>query len=138
VTQKTITEPIVDVVVDGMRRKRMVQLNADPEKNTRDELTTKYGQVWSASELVTDFDVQDFIAPYLVVRRKSDGKVGSMEFTHSPRFYFNFAANKNRFSQALQREHVPLPAKSGGAAVWVDVTTPPPSGWRRSGVKGRF
>jgi hypothetical protein len=26
----------------------------------------------------------------VVVKRKSDGKKGSLEFTHSPRVYFNF------------------------------------------------
>jgi hypothetical protein len=31
-----------------------------------------------------------FAAPYVVVRRKSDGVKGSLEFTHHPRVYFNF------------------------------------------------
>ena len=33
------------------------------------------------------------MAPFVAVRRKSDGAKGSMEFTHSPRFYFNFVAD---------------------------------------------
>jgi hypothetical protein len=42
------------------------------------------------TELGRDFIVHGFMVPFVVVRRKSDGAKGSMEFTHSPRFYFNF------------------------------------------------
>jgi hypothetical protein len=31
-----------------------------------------------------------FMAAFVVVTRKADGVKGSMEFTHNPRFYFNF------------------------------------------------
>jgi hypothetical protein len=31
-----------------------------------------------------------FAAPFVVVRRKSDGVKGTLEFTHSPRVYFDF------------------------------------------------
>lgn len=47
-------------------------------------------QRWDTQELARDFEVIGFMAPFVVVRRKSDGAKGSMEFTHSPRFYFNF------------------------------------------------
>jgi hypothetical protein len=30
------------------------------------------------------------MAPFVVVRRLSDGQKGSLEFQHHPRFYFNF------------------------------------------------
>ena len=33
-----------------------------------------------------------FVAPLIVVRRKSDGVRGSLEFQHDPRLYFNFQA----------------------------------------------
>ncbi len=36
------------------------------------------------------YEVIGFMAPFCVVRRKSDGKKGSLEFTHNPRHYFNF------------------------------------------------
>lgn len=49
---------------------------------------------WTTDELREDFDVIGFAAPFVVVRRKSDGVKGSMEFTHSPRFYFNFEPHK--------------------------------------------
>ena len=45
---------------------------------------------WDTQELGRDFIVHGFLAPFIVVTRKSDGMKGSMEFTHSPRFYFNF------------------------------------------------
>ena len=50
-------------------------------------------QRWTTDELREDFEVTGFLAPFVVVRRKSDGVVGSMEFTHNPRFYFNFVAD---------------------------------------------
>jgi hypothetical protein len=40
--------------------------------------------------LTNDFDVQGFMAPFVVVRRKSDNKKGTLTFQHSPRFYFDF------------------------------------------------
>jgi hypothetical protein len=47
-------------------------------------------QRWDTDQLREEFDVIGFLAPFVVVRRKSDGAMGSMEFNHSPRFYFNF------------------------------------------------
>ena len=34
-----------------------------------------------------------FMAPFIGVERKSDGQKGSIEFQHSPRFYFNFVSH---------------------------------------------
>ena len=50
------------------------------------------GEVWNTEELQRDFEVTGFAAPYVVVRRRSDGVKGTLEFTHSPRVYFNFQA----------------------------------------------
>lgn len=47
-------------------------------------------QRWDSDQLRAEFEVIGFLAPFVVVRRKSDGRKGSMEFTHNPRFYFNF------------------------------------------------
>jgi hypothetical protein len=38
--------------------------------------------------------VVGFTAPYVVVRRRSDGKKGSLEFQHDPRFYFGFSPHE--------------------------------------------
>jgi hypothetical protein len=45
---------------------------------------------WSTSQLTEEFDVIGFLAPFVMVRRKSDGVKGTMTFRHSPRVYFDF------------------------------------------------
>ena len=47
-------------------------------------------QTWDTQQLQEDFEVKSFLAPYVLVRRKSDGVEGLLEFTHSPRLYFGF------------------------------------------------
>lgn len=49
---------------------------------------------WTTEELGRDFDVMGFAAPFVVVKRRSDGVKGSLEFTHSPRVYFNWTPDK--------------------------------------------
>lgn len=39
------------------------------------------------------FTVHSFLAPFVVVTRRSDGVKGTLEFTHHPRWYFNFVAD---------------------------------------------
>jgi hypothetical protein len=73
------------------RRERMVELN--PGTPDRAALEAKYGQVWDTEELSRDFEVLGFQAPFVVVRRKEDMTVGSLEFQHHPRFYFNWKAD---------------------------------------------
>lgn len=48
------------------------------------------GQTWDTSQLQSDFEVQGFSMGYVVVKRRSDGKRGTLEFKHSPRVYYNF------------------------------------------------
>ena len=48
----------------------------------------------TTEELSVEYEVLGFLAPFVVVKRKSDGVKGSMEFTHSPRRYFNFVEDK--------------------------------------------
>lgn len=50
-------------------------------------------QRWTTDEVRELFTVHSFLAPFVFVTRKSDGAKGSLEFTHSPRFYFNFVAD---------------------------------------------
>lgn len=52
-------------------------------------------QRWNTDQLREQFEVHGFLAPFIVVTRKSDGMKGSMEFTHSPRMYFNFVADND-------------------------------------------
>lgn len=79
---------------DPIRRKRLAEINSTVESHDgeteRKRLEAKYGQVWDTGQLAANFEVLGFMAPYVVVRRKSDGHKGSLEFQHHPRFYFNF------------------------------------------------
>ena len=47
-------------------------------------------QTWDTRELRADFEVLGFLAPFVVVRRKSDRQVGSLLFQHAPRYYWDF------------------------------------------------
>ena len=78
------TEPI--------RRLRLAEINAQP--GSRQALEEQYGKVWSTEELSQEYTVVGFMAPLVVVRRKSDGVMGSVEFQHNPRFYFSFVPDK--------------------------------------------
>ena len=74
------TEPI--------RRTRLAEINAVP--GGREALEARHGRVWDTAELVRDFEVLGFLAPYVVVRRRADGHKGSLEFQQHPRLYFHF------------------------------------------------
>ena len=58
----------------------------------RASLENVYGadNVFDTQQLDENFNVVDFAAPYVIVRRLSDNKKGSLTFAHSPRFYFDF------------------------------------------------
>ena len=73
---------------ENYRRARVNELNSNAGE--REILEEKYGQVWDTDQLTDDFDIQGFMAPFIVVTRKGDRQKGSLEFQHSPRFYFNF------------------------------------------------
>ena len=48
---------------------------------------------WSTDELTEQFEVRGFMAPYVVVRRRSDGQLGSLQFVSNPgepRVYFGW------------------------------------------------
>jgi len=77
---------------ENLRRQRLAEINGVAAE--RAALEARYRQVWDTAELARDFVVTGFMAPLVVVRRKSDGVVGSLEFQGSPRFYFNFVEDK--------------------------------------------
>ncbi len=81
-----ITEPI--------RRLGVAVINSEVESDNpeteRSRLEKKYGKVWDTEELTRDFEVQGFMAPYVMVCSKESGKEGLLEFQHNPRFYFLF------------------------------------------------
>lgn len=75
---------------EHVRRQMVREINSNVGE--RVELEARYGQVWNTTELQRDFEVLGFLAPLVIVLRKSDGVKGSLEFQHNPRFYFNFSA----------------------------------------------
>lgn len=76
---------------EAIRRARLAEINVEP--GSREALEATYGKVWDTTELSEEFEVIGFLAPLVVVRRKADGVKGSLEFQHSPRFYFSFATD---------------------------------------------
>ena len=70
------------------RRRLLVQINSQAAE--RPGLERRYGRVWDTAELAQDFEVLGFAAPFVVVRRKADQKLGSLLFQHHPRFFFAF------------------------------------------------
>ena len=76
---------------EAIRRTMVQQINTDG--GDRDRLEAQHGQVWDTTELQTDFDVVGFAAPLIVVRQKTTGRMGSLFFQHSPRFYWGFTAD---------------------------------------------
>ena len=73
---------------EAIRRQQLVEINADP--GSRAALEAKHGQVWDTSELQDEFQALGFMAPYIIVRRRSDGVKGSLMFQANPRYYFSF------------------------------------------------
>jgi hypothetical protein len=73
---------------ETVRRNLAVKINSAPEE--RSALEKRHGRAWSASELDNDFEVLGFAAPFVVVRRETDNRLGSLLFQHHPRYYFAF------------------------------------------------
>jgi hypothetical protein len=73
---------------ESIRRQMVAEINAEP--GSRAALEAKHGQVWDTTELQRDFEALGFLAPLIIVRRRSDGVKGSLIFQHNPRFYFGF------------------------------------------------
>ena len=72
-------------------RKTMIDIGL-PEEALK-QCQQSGGKVYAGrDELLVDFEIIGFLAPFVCVIRKSDGVKGSLMFTHMPRFYFNFEA----------------------------------------------
>ena len=73
---------------ESIRRQLTAEINAAQAK--REELEAKYGKVWSTPEMTEEFETIGFMAPFVVVKRRSDGVKGCLTFQHNPRFYFDW------------------------------------------------
>jgi hypothetical protein len=82
-----VTDP-----TESVRRARLAEINA--ASSDRPSLEAAHGRVWDTPQLLEEFEVVGFQAPFVVVCRKADGVKGSLEFSHLPRFYFNFVADR--------------------------------------------
>lgn len=77
---------------EDIRRGLVAAINDEPQD--RAALEAFYGKVWTLAELGHEFVIKQFASPLIVVKRLSDGVIGTMYFQHSPRFYFNFKEDK--------------------------------------------
>jgi len=77
---------------ENTRRNLVGQINTDPRTAERATLEADHGadNVWDTDEVRETFEVLSFMAPFVVVRRRSDGSKGTLCFRHSPRLYFDF------------------------------------------------
>ena len=80
---------------ESARKIHMFLINAgysDNEIERYQELVNTYGKnnVWTSDQISQDFNIEGFMAPYVVGTRRADNVRGSLAFTHSPRFYFDF------------------------------------------------
>ena len=73
---------------ESVRHEMLAEINAEP--GSRAALEAKHGQVWDTDQVREQFEVISFLAPLVVVRRRSDSVKGSLMFQHHPRFYFGF------------------------------------------------
>jgi hypothetical protein len=78
----------VDDPTEAIRRQLAVVINESPR--SRELLEAEFGRVWDSAQLPQDFDVLGFRAPFVVVRCRSDRRLGSLLFQSFPRFYFAF------------------------------------------------
>jgi len=102
---------------------------------TEKELREKYDDVCNTEELKAKYSVQAFGAPYIRCVRKSDEALGTMQFMHEPRFYFNFVKAAvllaallfagGSEAQAISGDAIGMPTYGGYADYYV------PGGYRR-------
>lgn len=73
-----------------------INMHRDISSNnrTREQLEKEEGKVWDSDELGGDYTVIGFGAPFVVVRRKSDGVEGSLLFQHHPRLYWGWQEDR--------------------------------------------
>jgi hypothetical protein len=72
------------MTTDEIRMQLAAELNAGGVPADYD------GPLWDTASLQDEFEVQGFMAPFCVVRRKSDGVRGTLTFIHEPRVYYGF------------------------------------------------
>ena len=83
---------------EPFRREAVAKINSQVESNDADKerarLEAKYGKVYDTKEVSAEFEIEGFMAPYIVCTSRRTKEKGTMEFQHDPRFYFNFRPYK--------------------------------------------
>lgn len=62
---------------------------------TREQLAAVHGDVYDPEEMSRRFRVKHFMAPFVIVEEHGpNGRLGTLEFQHHPRFYYGFTPDK--------------------------------------------
>lgn len=72
---------------------RAILIEAGVPEGDREQILASGGPVYTTAEATDLFHFISFSAPFAFVRRKADGVKGTLEFTHHPRWYFDFQAD---------------------------------------------
>jgi len=80
---------------EGVRREAIAMQQAAVKAVNNDEevvrrIREKYSDACNTHEFQKQYEAIGFMAPLVVVIRRSDGVKGSMEFLHDPRIYYRF------------------------------------------------
>jgi hypothetical protein len=88
-TVETIHDPFVgEPDPDMERRNELIRVN--DRDLAKEALAKDYGEVLTTAETQEKYQILQFMAPYVLVTRLGDGKKGTLQFSHLPRYYFNF------------------------------------------------
>ena len=60
----------------------------------KDKLAEAHGEVLTTEEMLDQYEPIQFAAPVVVVRRRSDGQMGSLFFFPAPRYYYGWQAHE--------------------------------------------
>lgn len=78
-------------------RQTLDEIRAREQKDTNDLKDNDIvGPTWTTTRLLEDFEVEGFLAPYVVVTRRVDGVKGTLTFRHYPRIYFDWQPDRNQ------------------------------------------
>jgi hypothetical protein len=72
-----------------MKKRRKPRKIVPPSKS-REELEQQWGKTWDTSEVAREVVITSIISNEVVVRRKSDNRVGKLTFQNDPLLYYNF------------------------------------------------
>lgn len=74
--------------IESVRREMVSKINGFV--GSKEELEKKHGKVYDTHDLDELYEITGFMAPFIVVRRRSDNTKGTMIFQDQPRYYFSF------------------------------------------------